>query len=66
MKRGTRVVVALPNGEEAAARFVNEAGSFHYLVQLFGEHHATTTDKGYRTLPITDVRVDEVYSGGVK
>lgn len=66
MRRGTRVIVTLPNGDEAAARFVNEAGSYHYLVQLFGEHHATTTDKGYRTLAVDNVRVDEVYKAGVK
>lgn len=65
MKRGTRVVVTLPNGDEAAARFVSETGG-EVMVQLFGEHHATTTDKGYRILPVSAIQVDEVYKAGVK
>jgi hypothetical protein len=61
MKRGTRIVVTLPNGEEATARFVSETVG-EIMVQLFGEHHATTTDKGYRILPQSAVQVDEVYA----
>lgn len=62
MKRGTRVVVTLPNGDEAAARFVSEIGGGEALIQLFGEHHATTTDKGYRIMPVSAIQVDEVYN----
>lgn len=64
MKRGTRVIVTLADGSEAAARYVSETGG-EVMVQLFGEHHASTTDKGYRILPAAAINVDLNYEASM-
>lgn len=60
MKRGTRVFV-LVNGEEIAARYLNPVGMNH-MVQLFGEHHKSTTDQGIREVRGNDVAMDKAYN----